>query len=166
MNTDMNEALAKQCRRLADNTCLYTSTALFEWLRCLRIIQVAFLSLPIFLGSLATWNILTEAQDDWARYLTAICAFLAGLLPAIYGVLKLDEHIIKTSRLAGEFKNLQDRFEIAASVSSKKPYQEFESEVNELMERLERARSESYTPPNYYFRQAQKKIKKGDYAPD
>lgn len=162
----MNEELAKKCQELADNTCLYTSTSLFMWLRCLRVLQVAFLILPIIFGSLATWEILTKAQHEGVQFFAAVCAFIAGVIPAIYGVLKLDEHIISTSRLAGEFKNLQDRFDIAAKVGSLKPFEEFEKEANALLERLELARSESYTAPEFFFNRARKKIGKGHYKPD
>lgn len=163
---NLNEKLANECRRIASNTCLYTSTSLFEWLRFLRTMQVIFMITPVIFGSLATWNILTEAEVEGVRFSTAIFAFLAGLIPAIYGVLKLDEHIIKTSRLAGEFKNLQDRFDIAATVSSQKPFEDFEREVNGLLDRLELARAESYTAPQLFFWLARKKIRKGLYTPD
>jgi hypothetical protein len=97
------------------------------------------------------------------KLFTAICAFLAGLLPAIYTALKLDDHLDESKHLAGEFKNLQDRFRQAALVSSRKPFAEFEADVKPLIDRLEQARATSLTAPEWCFKRAQKKIKKGDY---
>jgi hypothetical protein len=97
------------------------------------------------------------------KLFTAICAFLAGLLPAIYAALKLDDHLDESKHLAGEFKNLQDRFRQAALVSSRKPFAEFEADVKPLIDRLEQARATSLTAPEWCFKRAQKKIKKGDY---
>ena len=65
--------------------------------------------------------------------------------------------------MAGEFKNLQDRFRQAALVSAKKSFTEFEQDVKPFLERLEQARSLSVTAPEWCFRRAQKKIKAGDY---
>ena len=64
------------------------------------------------------------------------------------------------ARLAGEFKNLQDRFRQAALVSSRKPIDVFENEFQSLMQRLE---EESITPPNWCFKRAQTKVKAKDY---
>jgi hypothetical protein len=94
---------------------------------------------------------------------TAISAFSAGLFPTIYAALKADERLEECRNLAGEFKNLQDRFRQAALVSSREPFKEFEEDVKLLMERLERARGLSVTVPEWCFRRAQGKIKAGDY---
>jgi len=67
-------------------------------------------------------------------------------------------------QLAGEFKNLQDRFRQAALISSQKPFAEFDADFQSLMKRLETARSQSYTAPEWCFKRAQAKIKAGDYA--
>jgi hypothetical protein len=97
------------------------------------------------------------------KVFTAICAFIAGLMPAIYSALKLDDHLEQCKTLAGEFKNLQDRFRQAALVSSKKSFTEFEADVKPLIDRMDEARGVSLTPPDWFFRRAQKKVKSGDY---
>jgi hypothetical protein len=163
---EQKDLLAQECRRLARNTCLYTSTSLFLWLRFLRLTHVVCLVMPVVFGSLASLEILTSSSTEGAEVWVAILAFLAGLIPAMAHVLKLDEHILETAKLAGEFKNLQDRFEIAAVVSSKKSFPEFEQEFQTLMERLEIARSESYTAPQIFFLLARRQIKRGHYDPD
>lgn len=154
--------LILECKRESEN-CLYTSTSLFIWLRWLRGLRLIFLVLPLLLGSLAGWNVLTASKSDPVSTFVAICAFVAGLLPSIHAALGLDESIGECARLAGEFKNLQDRFRQAALVSSKKPIDAFESEFHSLMQRLEEARRESITPPEWCFRCAQKKVKTKDY---
>jgi hypothetical protein len=154
--------LALECRRLSES-CLYTSTSFFVWLKTLRAIKVAFIAVPLVLGSFAGWKFLTSFDMQWVRVATALSAFIAGLLPAVYSALKLDDHIEECRNLAGEFKNLQDRFRQVALVSSKKSFSEFEQDVNPIMERLERARSLSVTPPEWCFRRSREKIKAGDY---
>ncbi len=154
--------LALECKRLSE-ACLYTSTSLFIWLRCARYIKVLFIVAPLVLGSVASWKLLTGSDLAAIKVFTAIASFLAGLLPSIYSALKFDDHLEESKHLAAEFKNLQDRFRQAALVSSRKPFTEFESDVQALMARLEQARAESFTAPEWCFRWAQKKIKKGDY---
>jgi len=157
-----NAELALECKRLSES-CLYSSTSLFIWLRFARVIKIVFIVAPLVLGSLATWKLLTGNDLAGVKAFTAVCAFLAGLLPSIYAALKFDDHLDEASHLASEFKNLQDRFRQAALVSSRKPFPEFEADVAPHLERLEQARAASFTAPEWCFRRAQKKIKKGDY---
>jgi hypothetical protein len=157
--------LAVECKRQSEN-CLYTSTSLFIWLRCLRALEIIFIVIPLLMGFLAGWELLTSSNVRWVRILASICAFLAGLLPVIYAVLQFDERLDRCKELAGEFKNLQDRFRQAALVSSQKPFSEFELDFNAIMVRLEAARSHSYTAPEWCFKKAQKKVKSGDYTFD
>lgn len=159
----LNCALREECFRLVD-TCLYTSTSLFIWLRFCRFTKTFFLVVPLLLGSLSTWNVLTQTETPHTKSFTAICAFLAGVLPAVYAVLKMDRHLDQCCRLAGEFKNLQDRFRQAAEISSLKDFAIFEAEVQPFFKRLEKARSESFTAPEWCFRLAQKKVNRGDYT--
>lgn len=157
--------LALECQRLSES-CLYTSTSLFIWLRVLRTIRVVFVAVPLLLGTLAGWKFLAGTDLAWVKVATAVCAFLAGLFPLVHSAVKLDRHITQSGKLAGEFKNLQDRFRQAALVSSKKSFSEFDQDVKPLIERLEKARSYSITPPEWCFRAAKRKIKAGDYMFD
>jgi hypothetical protein len=157
-----NTALAIECMRLSES-CLYTSTSFFIWLWFLRCLRVIFVVTPVVLGSFGGWQLLTEAQAERIRTLAALASFLAGIFPAVYAALKYDDRLARVSLLAGEFKNLQDRFRQAARVSALKTFLAFEQDVAPLVKRLEAARSDSVTPPEWCFRAAQKKIKKGDY---
>lgn len=158
--TSKTEQLIKECNRQAES-CLYTSTTLFIWLRHARWYNRAFLVLPIILGAVSTWSVLQENGYVW---LTAICALLAGLLPAIYEALDLKVSIEAISTLAAEFKNLQDRFRQAAEIHAAGDADEFDKQFEALMQRMEEARNKSITPPEWAFKAAQKKIDAGHYA--
>ena len=154
--------LAIECERLS-KSCLDTSTSFFIWLKFLRGTKTVFVVVSLVLGSFAAWKFLTSFDVPWVRWVTAISAFIAGLLPSVYSALKLDDHLEECRNLAGEFKNLQDRFRQAALVSAQKAFSEFESDVKPLIERLEKARSRSVTPPEWCFTRAKRKIAAGDY---
>ncbi len=113
-----NTELALECKRQSEG-CLYTSTTLFIWLKFLKGVRLCFIIIPLVAGGLAGWNVLTNLDLEGVKLFTAGCAFVAGLMPTIYSALKFDENLEKCARLAGEFKNLQDRFRQAALVSSK-----------------------------------------------
>lgn len=158
-------ALIAECRR-QEESCLYTSTTLYIWLREARLIRRVFVVTPVILGALATWSVLDQPVTEWLKWLTATFALLAGLFPAVYEALKLDTHIDEIARQAALFKNLQDRFRQAATVASLGPYEEFRAAFDPLMDRMDSARSASVTPPERCFRAAQKKIKAGHYGFD
>jgi hypothetical protein len=162
MSNDKSEQLVQECKRQSE-ACLYTSTSLFIWLRTLRTIKVLFIVVPLVLGSLASGRLLIA---DGAKVFVAICAFVAGLLPSIYSVLKFEDKLKECASLAAEFKNLHDRFRQAALVAAQKPFKEFEVQFDHLMTRLEQARKPSFTAPEWCFNRARKKIKKGDYEFD
>jgi|ERR1700730_5687403 len=157
--------LALECKRQYEN-CLYTSTSLFIWLRYLRVIEIVFLVVPLLMGFLAGWELLTSAHEEWVKILASICAFFAGLLPVIYSALKFDDRLERCRMLAGEFKNLQDRFRQAALISAHKSFEAFEADFQPIIARLEVARSYSYTAPEWCFKRAQKKVMSGDYTFD
>jgi len=158
----ISQALKTQCAEQRER-CLYTSASLLVWLRLLRQLRVGFVTFPIILGSVAGWDLL-QGQDGSFKTLTAICAFLAGLVPAIYAALKLDEHLPTVARLAGEYKNLEIIFGDLQQVGSFKPFAEFEVEYREARSRLEQANSEAYTAPQFCFRRAKKAIEMGHYS--
>jgi hypothetical protein len=161
MTDAANDALKVQCKEQWER-CLYTSNTLMVWLRTLRIIRVAFVVIPIVFGALASWEILKG--NNRFEYITATMALVAGLVPAIYAALKLDEHLPTATRLAGEYKNLEIVFADLGSIGPHKPFDVFEAEYKEARSRLEAANSEAYTPPEWCFRRARKKIQAGHYA--
>jgi hypothetical protein len=74
-----------------EESCLYTSTTLFEWLKRLRFWRAFFVVTPIILGGVATWPLLSK-QDGY-KWVTGICALLAGMAPAIYKALDFDVNL-------------------------------------------------------------------------
>lgn len=47
------DALSQECER-QEESCLFTSTALFEWIKVLRLWRVAFIILPLVCSAVAT----------------------------------------------------------------------------------------------------------------
>jgi hypothetical protein len=156
------QALKSRCAQHVER-CVYTSTSLLIWLRVLRKLRIVFVVVPIIFGSLAGWDLL-QGQDSTFKTVTAVFAFLAGLLPAVYAALKLDDHLPTAARLAGEYKNLEILFGDLGQVGPTKTFEAFEAEYKEARDRLEKANAESYTAPEWCFRKAQKKIAAGHYS--
>lgn len=161
MTIDVAE-LRKECRR-QEESCKYTSTSFFIWLRAVRCWRTVFVATPIVLGGIGSWGILNRVDDPIVTWGIAVCALLAGLFPALFKALELDERIAEVSRHAAAFKNLQDRFRQAANIGATRPPQEFDAEFQRLMKELEAARAASITPPERYFTAAKKKIASGHY---
>lgn len=161
MSEEAAAALRAQCKEQWER-CLYASNTLMVWLRTLRATRIVFVVLPIVFGALASWEILKG--NNRYEYLTATMALVAGLIPAVYAALKLDEHLPTATRLAGEYKNLEIVFGDLAAIGPHKPFDAFEAEYKEARTRLENANSEAYTPPEWCFKRARKKIRAGHYT--
>lgn len=157
--------LARECRRQFEN-CLYTTASLHIWLRWLRGLKIFFTLAPIIFGAVGSAKILADSNDPTAKIIGAIGSFLGGLLSTIYAALKLDTHIAEAKSAAGELINLRDAFRQAATISSKKSYEEFENEFSKLRTRLEKVRVLAVTPPEVCFKLAQRKVNSGDYSFD
>ena len=153
--------LIAECRR-QEESCLYTSTTLFEWLKSLRWWRIAFVVVPIVLSSLATWQLL--AKRPGYEWITGTCALLAGLIPATYKALRFDVSLDTLEKHAYQFKTLQDRFRQAANITALSGFDELKAEFANLMDRMDAARAASLTAPERFFRKAQKKISAGHYA--
>jgi hypothetical protein len=153
--------LVNECRR-QEESCLYTSTALFEWLKQLRFRKVVLVIVPIILGGIATWPLIAK-QDEY-KWVTGVCALLAGFAPAIYKALDLDVNLGLVAKHAHLFKVLQDRFRQCWGISGLGQFEEFKKEFDGLMRRMDDARGASLTPPERFFKAAQKKIASGDYT--
>jgi hypothetical protein len=157
--------LAKECQRQFEN-CLYTAASFLIWLRLLRGLKVFLTIAPIVAGSFGSWKILTDSPDGSLKTLAALASFLGGLLSTVASALRLDTHIAELKAAAGELTNLRDRFRQAALVTSKRPFDEFEAEVAKLTKRIDAVRVQGLTAPDFCFKMAQKKIKKGHYSFD
>lgn len=156
--------LIKECKRQFES-CLYTSASMYEWAKVARLYRGLFLVSPIILGGIASSQLLSAAGES-AKLIGAFCALLAGFFPAIAKALNLDLHVEGIRQSATEFTNLRDRFRRAASVTSHASFEEFKAEFEALMDRMDAARANAPPVPDRYFRQAQKKIKTGDYSFD
>lgn len=155
------QEIIAECKR-QEESCLYTSTALFEWQKEVRLWRTAFIVLPIVVGSIASTKILLK--DPSYEWLTAIAALLAGLFPAIFKALDLDVSLKTISDSANRFKVLQDRFRQASRVGATRKIEELEEEFNALMNRMDDARSASLAVPERHFKKAQKKIASAHYS--
>jgi hypothetical protein len=157
---ELTQNLIDECKR-QEESCLYTSTALFEWLKALRVWRVIFVVGPIILGGIAAWPLLKE-QPDYV-WVTGVCALLAGITPAVYKALDLDQSLTAITKQANNFKVLQDRFRQAWHVSAFGSADEFKKEFDALMARMDDARSSSLIAPERFFKKAQNKIHAGHY---
>jgi hypothetical protein len=158
----MNErrtAIIAECKR-QEESCLYTSTILYIWLRRVRLQKQIFVAAPIILGGIAGITILKGAIPDW---IIAILAFVASLFPALADGLKIETSVDEIGRLAADFKALQDRFRRIATITALSDVDTAEQALAELMDRMDVARSSSITPPEWAFEKARRKIDAGHY---
>jgi hypothetical protein len=153
-------AIVAECRR-QEESCLYTSTTLYIWLRRVRLQKQIFVAAPIIIGGLAGIAILKEWLPDW---LMALLAFLASLFPALADGLKIETSVDEITRVAADFKALQDRFRRAANITVLSDIDTAEQALGELMDRMDVARSSSITPPEWAFEEARRKIDAGHYS--
>lgn len=158
MDVAVVEALKHECER-QEESCLYTSTALFEWLKDLRLWRTAFIALPILCAAVAT----SALVKHWP-WVAGVATFLAGVLPAIFKALDLDRDLAVITRFANTFKSLQDRFRQARNITALGELDEIKKEFASLRARLDDARMASIPPPERYFKRAQNKIRKGHYT--
>jgi len=149
-----------ECEREEEN-CLYTSTTFFFWLSYLRKAKTFFISVPLLLGGIASIQILTDSEVGLIKYLIALSAFIAGVMPSIFSTLKIEAKIEVLDKTASKYKIMQGRFRRLRTISSHKDT--FEDEFNIAISELEELKSISLTAPERYFVKSQEKIKKGDY---
>lgn len=154
------QEIINECKRQQES-CNYTSTALYSWLKEVRVYRVAFITLPIIFGAIASAKILLkEPEFDWV---TATAALLAGLFPAIFKALDLDVSIKAMSDAAHRFEVLRDRFRQASLIGATKSTEELEEEFKQLIDRMDDTRGACLAIPERHFKKAQKKIGGGHY---
>lgn len=159
MTDPRTQNLIDECDR-QEESCLYTSTALFEWLKHLRYWKLFFVIAPIVLAAVAA--ALPNLSSGLA-WLTVICTLVAGVATAVYKALHLDVSLDLISRTANQYKILQDRFRQARTVSALGTFDEFNKEFQARMQQMDAIRSASLPPPECFFKKAQRKIQSGDY---
>ena len=152
-----------ECKR-QEESCLYTSTALFSWQKETRKLRIVFIVVPIVCGSFASARILMrDPTYDWA---VAILSLIAGLFPAIFKALDLDVSLATIADSANRFKTLQDGFRQASRIGATSKIDDLEEQFTSLMKRMDDARSANPIIPDRHFTAAQKKIQSGDYEFD
>lgn len=156
---DRAVAIASEARR-QEESCLYTSTTHYLWLRQVRRQNTIFIVAPILLGALAGFSVLKEFFPDWV---VAVLALLASLFPALANALNIQTSVNEIAANAAAYKALQDRFRQLATIVILSDVDAAETELRELMDRMDVARSTSITAPEKYFKLAQKKIAEGHY---
>lgn len=152
--------IIKECSR-QEESCLYTSTALYEWIKSMRSIQRSFIFFSIILGGFSACPFLFQHTE--LIWLSGFFGVLAGLLPSIYKALEFDHNLMSLIRSATEFKILQDRFRQAQLVTSFDSFENLNLEFHRLMERMDNERRNSLSVPKRFFNKAKKKIANGDY---
>lgn len=158
--TDLRaHAIAVEARR-QEESCLYTSTSLYLWLRQVRRQKQVFVIAPIILGAIAGFS---AFKENVPAVLVASLTLLASLFPALADALKITTSVDEITASAATFKALQDRFRRLATITVLSDTDAAETALSELMDRMDVARSSSITPPERYFTKAQAKIKSGDY---
>jgi hypothetical protein len=150
--------IVQECLRQSES-CLYSSTSLYIWLRSVRVWNRVFVIAPILIGGIAGFGVLKSGSPAIAAGL----ALIAGFFPAIYDALKLSGHADEIAKHAGQFKILQDRFRQAARIGSIGNEGDLEVEYMALMDRMDAVRAISLTPPQKCFQEAQRQIKDGNY---
>lgn len=161
--TIIQTALIAECEREEEN-CLYTSTSFYIWLRMLKATRAGLWTLGA-IGSIVSANSILRGRHDYQVVMAALA--LAGvLMPGLIKAVQLDAAIKDYAAAAASFKNLQGEFRRAARVWSSKPFGEFEVEARKIIKTMNEARKPSLTPPEWCFRLAQNKIKRGDYDED
>ena len=75
----------------------------------------------------------------------------------------MDMRVREIGTAAGEFTNLRDRFRQLANMGEHMAFEELGPAFDQLMDRMDAARSGSPPLPESYFKQGRKKIEGGDY---
>ena len=153
------EEIVKEAMRQSES-CLFTSTVIYIWLRRVRIQHKAVFLLPIIITAIAGVGYFQEMAPPW---MVAVVAFLATLIPSLADALDIQTHVDELKRLAAEYKSLQDRFRRLARITSLGDVDKAEEALGELMDRMDIARSSSLTPPQRYFKRARREIEGGNY---
>lgn len=155
------ESIVEEARRLEEN-CLYTSTTLYIWLHVVRGYNAATIILPIIFAGIASLAIFSDEY----KWLTAVSAMFAGIIPAMGVALKIETRIDEIARLASEYKAMQTRFRQLADSAHQNDIYKAQVDLDALTGRYESVVKGSLTPPEWAFKKAQAKIKGGDYTFD
>lgn len=151
--------IVKEALRQSES-CLWTSTMLFSWLRLVRLQHKIVLLLPIVLTALVGFSYMKDWLPAWS---VALMGLLSTLIPSVAEALNIQTHVNELKQLASEFKALQDRFRRLAHITALGDVDKAEENLADLMDRMDAARQSSITPPQRYFESARKQIEGGHY---
>lgn len=157
---DRIQSLVDECKR-QEESCLYTSTTLYEWLKGLQFRQRTLIIMNIGLGAISASQLLIEYVK--MSFLINICGLLAGILPAVCKALNFDENLDSVKRSAAKFKIIQDRFRLLPSIIIANDFEKFHEKFEKLMESMNDERTNAPIVPERFFKKARKKIDKGHY---
>jgi hypothetical protein len=160
--TPQTQAIVQECKIQADS-CRYSAAALYEWLAEASFRNRLWNALPIALGALAGYGVLSNDFPIFASFL----AMLAGLLPSISEKLELKAHTDEILTQAGQYKNLENRFKQAASITELDDDPEaLRVEFGAIMRMAEDIRARPLVIPEKHFQAGRAKVKDGRYEPD
>ena len=161
--TDKHTAeILRECRR-QEEACLYTAAGLYMWQKRAQVWKNVFVVAPILLGGIATSQILADGDAAWSNYAAAGLALAAGFFPAVFEALGMDMRVREIGGAAVEFTNLRDRFRQLANRGAHITIDEVDAAFDQLMNRMDAARSASPPLPESFFEKGRKKIERGDY---
>lgn len=103
-------------------------------------------------------------DSELGKLAAALAGLAAGFFPTIFIALNMDMHVENILRAATEFTNLRDRFRQAGSISAYSTFEEFKAAFDALMDRLDAARTGAPPVPEWCFKEAQRKVERGDYV--
>ncbi len=157
--SDQDSAIKHECK-IQSESCQFTATALYEWLGRARLYNMGWNGLPIAFGAVASFGLLQNAYPEIASFF----ALIAGLLPSIYEKLQIQAHTDEILTQAGQYKNLENRFNQAAAITALDANPDaLKTEFSALMRQVEDLRSRPLIIPEKYFQAARTKIKDGRY---
>jgi len=152
--------LPSSCRKRAiQNACLKASTLPPE-----ASLSKTFVFLIESETLFASSEILFGFFGEKSELLIAISALLAGLFPAIFKALDLDNNTKQILSSAAEFTNLRDRFRQLGKIKPTETFDELYQSFETLVEKLEDVRRLSPPLPNKHFKSARKSIEAGNYT--
>ncbi|KZY48799.1 hypothetical protein A3731_27240 [Roseovarius sp. HI0049] len=136
---------------------------MYIWQKSAQVWKNTFIVAPIVLGGLASSQILIEVSASWTNYVAAALALLAGFFPAIFEALGMDMRVREIGTSASEFTNLRDRFRQLANIGRDMEFEELHPAFEQLMDRMDAARTNAPPLPEKYFEKGRMKIEAGDY---
>ncbi|MGO4621986.1 hypothetical protein AB4Z34_12985 [Ensifer sp. 2YAB10] len=143
-----------------EESCLYTSTAIYGWLGTVKFQHAVVVLTPIILTAITGLVYVKELVPAWS---VALAGLLTTLVPSIAKALEFETHVKELKHAASEYKSLQDRFRQLAQIVTHGDVAPAEARLGELMDRLDAVRAKSIVVPQHYFDEARTKIKNGDY---